>query len=729
MSLLLAWDAARLTYEKDGTVLPDVEEALRRSIQVDPTELKRFGHAKPVTTLAFSPNGNLLVTSGTDNTVQIWDTSSQQQPLKFNQFQCSASPGIVFSANGAAIACARAGELRVWSAETRRELLKLLPPSRNNNAPASNCTVNKVALAADGQSVIAGCTDQKIRRWDLSGKNLDTFAGSDPVIIESGRRIAYLTSKSINLRDLTTGQEQSIDVPAPTALVATADGNHVAARLLGSSVMKVWDIRSLHEVGSVNDLSTRYFAVSPDASRGVTYDSRTQLKLWDLTHRDRPATAITLPSGFRSLSPTLFFSPDGKTIVLQPGPGPEPGKWQDVQFWDAGSGTSTIGASATTAAYSQDGSRVALAGASSLRIDDTKTRRTVQVLYDRGQSFNMAAFSADGRFVAVAALDKRVHLWDRSSGEYLMQLGEHSRHIQDIEFSPDSRLLVTASDDGSVKVWGMNTLKEVFTLVPEPNRDGGGQPVLGAMFSPDSKLLATASQNSAQIWDAETGKHMASVTPKNTGVRVEDLAFSPDRRQLALIAKKTEFWDISSEKPRFLSEQQKPARMTYSIAFTADGRYLVAPGDEGMKVLDVGAKRWKSLQGGLTGDNWLGMAISPDRKTIAGAGTGGTVIVWDLKSGKQQTTLYAGKAVLKALAYSRDGNTLYTLADDWRMYAHPAPLPIVMQEAQQQLAQGAGAKELTEKECQELLHERCPAEVRSLKKVKFPQQSAANPRY
>jgi WD40 repeat protein len=730
LTLLLALTAARITFERDRTVLPDVEETLRRSIRIEPIELARSGHAKAVTSMAFSPKGDLLVTSGGDNTVRIWNTSiGAQQELVYDKIQCTALPGVVFSPNGASIACATSSELRVWDAGSHRELLRLPAVPAARTAPG-NYSIQQIALAADGQTVIAGCSDGRIRRWDLSGKNLDSFAGRLPVAIESGRRIAYLTAQGITLRDLTTGQEQTIAVSGASALVASADGDHVAARstIPGPprriGLFTIWDTTSLNVSGQFTDTSAAYLAISPDGSRAATYDGKTQVKLWNVAAQSTPTDIMSLPGGFVSRSASLFFSPDGKTLVLRPVTPPG-----DVQSWDATSGQATKGAGWTATAFSQDG-RVALANQSSLRIDRPNGRGPSQTIYDRESSFNMAAFSPNGELVAVATLDDHVHLWDRATGVYVAELGQHSANIEDIQFSSDGRFLVTASDDGSAKVWDVAGHSERFPLEPEPGTPRGK--VLGAVFSRDAKFLATASEHLAVIWELSSGKRVASLVPHNPGTRVEDLAFSPDRRRLVVIANKTEFWDIASPQPRFLGEQPKPARLSYSVTFASDGRHLVAPGNEGVKRSDASAKQWNLLPASLTappkGLNWLGIAISPDQRTVAGSGTSGTIIVWDLDTGKVQTTLYGGKTFLKSLAYSPDGKALYTLAEDWKVYEYPAPLQLVLQRAQAEIEQGNGPKELNEESCLELLHERCPQEVLALKKVNPRQEKAISQR-
>jgi WD40 repeat protein len=56
--------------------------------------------------------------------------------------------------------------------------------------------------------------------------------------------------------------------------------------------------------------------------------------------------------------------------------------------------------------------------------------------------------------VATGSEDSDIRLWDAATGQYLLSLSGHSAAVNDLRFSPDGKRIVSASDDGSVKVWG-----------------------------------------------------------------------------------------------------------------------------------------------------------------------------------------------------------------------------------------------------------------------------------
>jgi WD40 repeat protein len=63
------------------------------------------------------------------------------------------------------------------------------------------------------------------------------------------------------------------------------------------------------------------------------------------------------------------------------------------------------------------------------------------------------AFSPDGRMLATASGDERARLWDPATGERLRTLAGHADAVLGVAFSPDGRMLATASGDNTARLW------------------------------------------------------------------------------------------------------------------------------------------------------------------------------------------------------------------------------------------------------------------------------------
>jgi Caspase domain/WD domain, G-beta repeat len=151
---------------------------------------------------------------------------------------------------------------------------------------------------------------------------------------------------------------------------------------------------------------------------------------------------------------------------------------------------------------------------------------------------NGVAFSPDGRLLATASDDMTARLWDPATGEHRRTLTGHDGPVNGVAFSPDGRLLATTSNDGTARLWDPATGEHRRTLA---GHDGD---VIGVAFSPDGQLLATTSSDqTARLWDPATGAHWRTLTGHDNAVW--GAAFSPDGRLLATTSsdKTARLWD------------------------------------------------------------------------------------------------------------------------------------------------------------------------------------------
>jgi WD40 repeat protein len=263
------------------------------------------------------------------------------------------------------------------------------------------------------------------------------------------------------------------------------------------------------------------------------------------------------------------------------------------------------------AALSPDGRYLATTeGGESVRIWEVPSGRQMHSL-KAGATTWALAFSPDGRYLASAC--GFTQLWEVPEFREVLSLREGGTHVA---FSPDGRLLAAAGSPP--RVWELPGGGEVVELNAAQH--------FKVAFSPDGDLLAADTFSTGRVWELPSGREVCAVKHGNFWNNITDIAFSPDGRNLATVAKAVRLWAL----PRGLEAGSVGHEKISKLAFSPDGRYLVTTGHR-----DVAARVWELLSGReidrVSHPGVYDVAFTPDGRYLVTAGKN-TARVWRVSS-------------------------------------------------------------------------------------------------
>jgi WD40 repeat protein len=513
----------------------------------------------------------------------------------------------------------------------------------------SDGSVECVAFAADGKTVLTGGYSNKITFWDVgTGKEVRQlavpFSGVRSIQFTDGGKSLFVTGGDAVLRlvDVSTGAVKK-SLQDPTRRygnvwgVLSPDGKTALMLHRYERQMVVWDVPTStikHRVSDMSTYSQPPVAFTPDSKQFITVWNDGRLHLIDVgsgksVRNLEPAVAASKAT-YNSRIPGLALTPDGKHVVYRG----NSESFFTVQEVATGKVVRRLPRSTSYSHWSQGSLHV----------------------------------TPNGRFLLESAGDSAVRVWGLASGKLLRELSLPFGSLSQVALSRDGQS-VAAGVGHCIHVWDLPGARHIHHGLGHQNA------VTALSFTPDGKRLISGGALTLRVWDAESGRELHLARP-SANYTWSYLHSSPDGKAVRWVGpdKVLHQWRIGDAAAEALTAPRATPYYS-SQAVSPDGKLMagINGSDRKVRLIDLLRDNKPDRELATVSNPYSNLLLfSPDAQTLAVSGNDRTVTLFNVFTGLETRRLMPGPGPIRyygspMILFSPDSQVLLVFDGDLRV--------------------------------------------------------------